>query len=44
MPQGTFDQGDGDAPGRVEVDDVTFAYEPDTPVLKGSPSLPSLGL
>ena len=35
MPQGTFDQGDGDAPGRVEVDDVTFAYEPDTPVLKG---------
>ena len=35
MPQGAFDQGDGDAPGRIEVDDVTFSYEPDTPVLKG---------
>ncbi|MDO5094837.1 MAG: ATP-binding cassette domain-containing protein, partial [Propionibacteriaceae bacterium] len=34
MPQGSLDQGDGEAPGRVEVTDVTFAYEPGSPVLK----------
>ena len=25
MPEGSFDDGDGPAPGRVEVDDVTFS-------------------
>ena len=35
MPEGSFDDGDGPAPGRVEVDDVTFSYEPGAPVLKG---------
>ena len=35
MPEGGFDADDGPAPGRVEVDDVTFSYEPGSPVLKG---------
>ena len=34
MPQGSFEQDDGEAPGRVEVAGVTFAYEPGSPVLK----------
>lgn len=35
MAQGELCEGDGPAPGRVEVDDVTFAYEPGSPVLNG---------
>lgn len=35
MPQGERDAQEGPAPGRVEVQDVTFAYEPGSPVLKG---------
>lgn len=35
MPQGDLDQGDGPIPGQVEVDQVSFSYEPGVPVLKG---------
>lgn len=35
MPEGSFNEGEGSAPGLVEVDDVTFAYEPGSPVLHG---------
>ncbi|WP_235984878.1 ABC transporter ATP-binding protein [Actinomyces trachealis] len=35
MPQGSHSQGEGPKPGQIEVDDVTFAYEPGNPVLKG---------
>ena len=35
MPEGTHDEGEGPAPGRVEVEDVTFSYEAGSPVLHG---------
>ncbi len=35
MPAGEYDEGDGPAPGRVEVEDVSFEYEPGKPVLRG---------
>lgn len=35
MPEGARDEGEGPAPGRVEVDDVTFSYEAGSPVLRG---------
>ncbi|SPT52683.1 Iron import ATP-binding/permease protein IrtA [Actinomyces bovis] len=34
MPQGGLTEGEGPAPGRVEVADVTFGYEEGVPVLK----------
>ncbi|WP_315583979.1 ABC transporter ATP-binding protein [Actinomyces viscosus] len=35
MPEGSYDEGEGRAPGRVEVDGVTFSYETGSPVLRG---------
>ena len=35
MPEGSHDEGEGPAPGRVEVEDVTFSYEAGSPVLHG---------
>ena len=35
LPEGARDEGEGPAPGRVEVDDVTFSYEAGSPVLRG---------
>ena len=35
MPEGTRDDGEGPAPGRVDVEDVTFSYEAGSPVLHG---------
>ena len=35
MPEGTHDDGEGPAPGRVDVEDVTFSYEAGSPVLQG---------
>ena len=35
MPEGTHDEGEGLAPGRVDVEDVTFSYEAGSPVLHG---------
>ena len=43
MPEGSFDDGDGPAPGRVEVDDVTFSYEPGARSSRACPSPPSPG-
>ncbi|MBO3723818.1 ABC transporter ATP-binding protein [Actinomyces bowdenii] len=34
MPQGGHIEGEGPAPGRVEVEGVTFGYEPGSPVLR----------
>jgi len=36
MPEGTHDEGEGLAPGRVDVEDVTFSYEAGSPVLHGA--------
>jgi len=36
MPEGTHDEGEGPAPGRVDVEDVTFSYEAGSPVLHGA--------
>ena len=36
MPEGTHDEGEGPAPGRVDVEDVTFSYETGSPVLHGA--------
>ena len=35
MPEGTHDDGEGPAPGRVDVEDVTFSYEEGSAVLHG---------
>lgn len=35
MPEGTHDDGEGPAPGRVDVEDVTFSYEAGSAVLHG---------
>ena len=35
MPEGSHDEGEGPAPGRVEADDITFSYEAGSPVLRG---------
>ena len=35
MPEGAHDDGEGPAPGRVDVEDVTFSYEAGSPVLQG---------
>ena len=35
MPEGTHNDGEGPAPGRVAVEDVAFSYEPGSPVLRG---------
>ena len=35
MPEGAHDDGEGPAPGRVDVEDVTFSYEVGSPVLQG---------
>ena len=35
MPEGTHGDGEGPAPGRVDVEDVTFSYEAGSPVLHG---------
>ena len=35
MPEGARDDGEGPAPGRVDVEDVTFSYEAGSPVLQG---------
>lgn len=35
MPEGAHDDGEGPAPGRVDVEDVTFSYEAGSPVLHG---------
>ena len=34
MPEGTHDEGEGLAPGRVDVEDVTFSYSPDRPLIE----------
>ena len=36
MPEGAHDEGEGPAPGRVDVEDVTFSYEAGSPVLHGA--------
>ena len=35
MPEGSHNEGEGPAPGRVEADDITFSYEAGSPVLRG---------
>ena len=35
MPQGERRQEEGPAPGRVEIEDAVFAYEPGSPVING---------
>ena len=35
LSQGTHNDGEGPASGRVAVEDVTFSYEPGSPVLRG---------
>lgn len=35
MPEGTYRDGEGSEPGRVDVEDVTFAYEAGSTVLHG---------